>query len=139
VEAIWQGERLEAAVLGVGVNVAPAAVPGKERLAYPATSVESVYGKQVSRPALLRAILEQFLAWRLKLDSPEFLQAWERWLAFRGEWVIALERERPVHEGQLLGLEEDGALRLRDRSGRIFTLHGSEIRLRLLKNRADDR
>ncbi len=142
-EAYWRGDLLESVVLGIGVNVTPDAVPPAAVLNFPATSVETEAGAPIDRLALLHNILEQIIFWRLRLATPEFLQAWELHLAYKGEWVHILNYApaRPsnedagpesVQEGELLGLDSAGGLQLRDRSGRTILIRNGEIHLRPL-------
>jgi BirA family biotin operon repressor/biotin-[acetyl-CoA-carboxylase] ligase len=149
-EAGWQGDQLQAVILGIGVNVAEYSVPPEAELNFPAASVAGCLAApgssaglapaRVDRLELLRAILEKLLDWRPRIGSMEFLSAWEERLAFRGEWVRIVRTgpmaEPPLPdgerewEGQVLGLEGDGALRLLDRSGRVQNLQVGEIHLR---------
>jgi BirA family biotin operon repressor/biotin-[acetyl-CoA-carboxylase] ligase len=142
-EATWRGDFLEGVVLGVGVNVTPQAIPPASELNFPATSVETETGAPVDRLGLLYAILEQIIFWRLRLATPEFLQAWELHLAYKGEWVRVLNAglsqppaasagAETIHEGQLLGLDASGGLRLGDRSGQAIVIHSGELHLRPL-------
>lgn len=133
VEVNWQGDQLAAVILGIGINVTPAAVPTDIELTFPATSIEAELGHPVDRLILLRAILEDLLAWREQLSSPAFLQRWEQWLAFRGEWVSISQADGTWLEGQIgehssLGL--DGALRLQTRSGDTRYIQFGEVHLR---------
>ena len=130
VEARWQGEHLADAILGIGINVAPESVPPPEELDFPATCVETAVGNPVDRWELLRAVLLKLLEWRQRLDSDDLVRAWERRLAFRGEWVRLLQEGAPALEGQVLGLHPDGALRLRLRSGEVAAFSAGELRLR---------
>lgn len=137
VEAAWRGDYAEAIVIGMGLNLSPAAVPPDAAILFPATCVEAESGRPVDRLALLHSILESTLAWREQLDTPHFLQTWEEQLAWRGEWVQILsngETEKPaqIYEGTLLGLDADGAIRLRQADGRIKIIHIGESRLRKL-------
>jgi BirA family biotin operon repressor/biotin-[acetyl-CoA-carboxylase] ligase len=129
-EAHWRGEELVALILGIGINVAPASVPPVEALDFPATCVETELGSSVERWELLHAVLKNLLEWRKHLNSPGFIQAWERRLAFRGEWVSLLAEGQAPMEGQIQGLNPDGALRLRLRSGEVKGFQFGEIRLR---------
>jgi BirA family transcriptional regulator, biotin operon repressor / biotin---[acetyl-CoA-carboxylase] ligase len=129
-EANWIGDRLAAVVLGVGVNVSPPSVPADEQISFPATFVEAALGAPVDRWDLLKAILAALLGWRSRLGTTEFWQAWEDALAFRGEMVdLYIEGSQTIH-GQILGLDREGALRLRVSSGRVETIQFGEVRLR---------
>jgi len=129
-EAGWQGEQLDTVILGIGINVAPSAVPPDEVLHYPATCVEAEAGAPVERWELLHAVLERLLFWNARLDTPEFLEAWNDRLALRDEWVQVTFDDGSPLEGQVLGLSEDGCLRLRDRQGKTHELTGGELNVR---------
>jgi BirA family biotin operon repressor/biotin-[acetyl-CoA-carboxylase] ligase len=133
VEITWVGDQLTAAVLGMGINVAPASVPAENSTTTPATCVETALGRQVSRLNLLQSTVSQVLKWRLHLDSDNFQQAWENKLAYRGEWVnINPEngiKDQPPAEGKVLGLDLEGCLILRSREGHLFTLRSSAYRI----------
>ncbi|GAB4525338.1 MAG: hypothetical protein Fur0018_09690 [Anaerolineales bacterium] len=125
VETAWQGADWQYAVLGMGVNVrSGAALPD---VRFPATDIESVLGRRVPRAELLYVILERLVGWRHGLAGPDFLQTWEMLLAYRGE-TITLEMAHPPHvTGTLLGLCEDGALRLRLSDGRERAFSSGEM------------
>jgi BirA family biotin operon repressor/biotin-[acetyl-CoA-carboxylase] ligase len=128
-EAHWIGDHLSAAILGIGVNVHPKAVPPPAELIFPAISVEAGLGRPVDRLDVLYALLERLLAWRERLESPAFLSAWEARLAYRDEWVTVVRDEDSL-EIQVLGLDPEGALLGRDRNGQELHLHFGEIRVR---------
>jgi BirA family transcriptional regulator, biotin operon repressor / biotin---[acetyl-CoA-carboxylase] ligase len=146
-EAHWHGNELAAIILGIGINIKPASVPSSDELRFPATCVEWALEescqatKPVNRSELLQAVLVELLNWRSRVASPEFIRAWESRLAFRNQWVLVSETGNQAGtisnsdvEGQILGLEADGQLRLRNRSGQILTLRSGELRLRPLEN-----
>ena len=112
VESAWAGNQLDASVLGIGVNVAAAAVPPIEQLAFPATSLETELGHAVDRLKLVRSLLAAIIRWRAQIGGPEFLSAWEEGLAFRGEQVTVGREGEPPLNGTLHGLEADGSLRM---------------------------
>jgi BirA family biotin operon repressor/biotin-[acetyl-CoA-carboxylase] ligase len=127
-EAHWTGDRLQALILGVGINVAAESVPSPALLAFPATSVQAEAAKPIDTPVLLRAVLERLLHWQGKLAQPEFLAAWERRLAYRGQRV-RVESGGSSIEATLLGLAAEGGLRLDlDGSERVF--QAGEVHLR---------
>lgn len=129
VEACWEGEQLNAAVLGIGLNVAPQAVPPASELIYPATSVEAQIGRRVNRQEILRSILLHALERKAGLFADQFLQDWSERLAFRGEWV-QIQEPGGIFEGVLAGLNEDGSLRLTARNGQVISCYAGDLRLR---------
>jgi BirA family biotin operon repressor/biotin-[acetyl-CoA-carboxylase] ligase len=133
VESTWLGEKMESMVLGLGLNIKPAAVPPPEQLNFPATCLEAELprsGCRVQRAALLRQILKSLLDWRDRMAGDIFMQAWDRRLAFRGEMVEILVDGPASRMGQLDGLERNGSLRLISPQGRTFTVPMGEVHLR---------
>jgi BirA family biotin operon repressor/biotin-[acetyl-CoA-carboxylase] ligase len=129
-EAHWSGERLQALILGIGINVAASSVPDAEMLNFPATSLEEAHGRAVDAKAVLRAILRRLIAWRPEIGKAQFTQAWEDRLAYKGE-AIQLENGTQVIRAELAGLTREGAQRLLvDGEERIF--QAGEVHLRPL-------
>ncbi len=134
VESVWMGDQLEALVLGIGVNVLAASVPPADQLLFPATSLESELKRPIDRAESLKEILSALIRWRPKIGTDEFIRTWESYLAFRGEQIqVQKDDERPL-TGKLIGLNDDGSLRLfaNDKS---LAIQFGEIHLRP----ADDR
>ncbi len=125
-EAVWRGERLEAVVVGVGVNLAPQAVPPPEAVDFPAASVADGLGHAPARWDFLARVLTRLAWWRPRLRSEAFLRAWEARLAYRGQQVQAGEAQ-----GMLLGLEADGGLRLQ-KGGAVQVIYALTGHLRPL-------
>ncbi len=108
VEANWQGNKIKNIVLGMGVNVYANSVPND--VLFPATSLEKC---KANRSLLLRQILEAFHKWRPSLGSGDLHNAWEKNLAFRGQQVQIHARDgHLIQEGKILGINQDGSLRL---------------------------
>jgi BirA family biotin operon repressor/biotin-[acetyl-CoA-carboxylase] ligase len=148
-EAQWIGDQLGALILGIGINIAAASVGTALRNAdefrMPATYVEGILERPVDRLELLHDVVAEVIRWRARLASPEFLQAWEASLAFRGERVqvisgqsvgkdglpAGLEGHPPtVIDGLIIGLAPDGSLKLRVRSGEVVAVRAGEVRIR---------
>lgn len=134
VEAHWIGNELVAVVLGIGINVATTSLPPDDwdtlnPHPFPATCIESLKGAPVNRWDLLYDVLEELLIWRDRLSGPEFMQTWQDNLAFQGEWVqIISPGLNAIHKmGQIIALEEDGALKIREKSGELSSLQTGEI------------
>ena len=131
VETVWSGEDVDSLVIGMGVNVHKGSVPPAELLQFPATSLEDELGKEApAREEILFSILSSFVRWRERLGTDELIQAWEEMLAFRGEQVqVQAGSESPV-TGKLLGLEQDGSLRLSDAHDKSVIIRFGDVSLR---------
>ena len=130
VEASWLSEELQAAILGIGINVALDSVPPAGELDFPATSVEAALGSPVDRWGLLRNVLEALLVWLPYLDQARFIQAWQGQLAYLHERVRLIRDGKEPVVGRLLGLGDHGSLRLESPSGEELTFQAGEIQLR---------
>jgi biotin-(acetyl-CoA carboxylase) ligase len=115
---------------------------------FPATSLEDALNQKVDRLELLHHVLKEFLYWRPRIHTDDFLKEWESCLAFRGEWVqvtagesygkdglpVNLEQlPTPIQEGKVLGLAMDGSLKLLTKPGEVLTVSVGELRLGLPK------
>ena len=131
VEAQWSGDQLQAVLLGIGVNLSPAAVPDPALLAYPATCVEAFTHHQLTPEIFLRQILERLLHWRAMLGSPDFLAAWQEHLAWKGQRVSVSGPDVVPLAGVVQGLDVDGALLLQGEGGITQRVIAGDLRLRL--------
>jgi BirA family transcriptional regulator, biotin operon repressor / biotin---[acetyl-CoA-carboxylase] ligase len=135
-ESVWTGEKVDSLVLGVGLNIAPAALPPPDQLSFPATCLEAELPPPrhvvpaFERVLLLQQILQAIRYWRNLLPTIIFLHTWERRLAFRGEQVQVWAAGQAARKGQVDGLEKDGSLRLLSPQGQVFTVQFGEVHLR---------
>lgn len=128
-ESAVSGNRVDHAVVGIGVNVA-LDVSSDPEISDTAASLGSFTDAGVDRAELLRRILQHMDA--LYLDarrgrSP--IPEWRRWLDTLGQRVVV------THHGQSsMGLAEDidplGNLLLRTEDGELLTLTAGDITLR---------
>ncbi|MDD5370094.1 MAG: biotin--[acetyl-CoA-carboxylase] ligase [Anaerolineaceae bacterium] len=132
VEPIFRGDEVQGIVTGIGINVSPDALPPPHQTIFPATSLAGELGRPIDRWQLLRAILSGMLTWRPKLDTDEFLRAWDERLAFKRERVVLSSgyASQPDRTGRLLGIDARGLLRLQDDQGRDFSVAVGEVHLR---------
>ncbi|CAG0983840.1 BirA family transcriptional regulator, biotin operon repressor / biotin---[acetyl-CoA-carboxylase] ligase [Anaerolineales bacterium] len=129
IENIWAGDEVDSLVIGMGVNVYKDSVPPAELLQFPATSLEDELGKNPpAREEILFKILSAFTHWRERIGTDELIQIWEKLLAFRGDQV-QVSGDIPI-TGELLGLESDGSLRLRDASSKSVIVRFGDVSLR---------
>lgn len=131
VESHWQGDQLLALILGIGINIAPSSVP-QETLTYSATSVEDILGKSTDRINFLKGVLENIVDWRKRINSLEFITAWEQRLAFRGQSMrITLEGQASM-QAEIMGLDSLGKLKLQLISGEEIIVQAGEIQIQPL-------
>ncbi|MDO8969308.1 MAG: biotin--[acetyl-CoA-carboxylase] ligase [Saprospiraceae bacterium] len=134
VEAVWQGSQLQGVVVGIGVNVAPSAVPPDNEVLFPATCVEQALGRPLVRMELLAAILRRFFELRPQIGSAAFLHLWQERLAFRGEEVhVDLLGPGETVTGRVEGIDKNGNLRLRKQDGIEIIVSAGDVRLRPLQ------
>jgi BirA family biotin operon repressor/biotin-[acetyl-CoA-carboxylase] ligase len=149
VELRWNGQDLAAAVIGIGINIAPLSLKpdllDAGSFSLPATCVENVLRQPVDRLQLLHTILRELFSWLPRLSSPAFIRAWEDCLAYRGQWVELLgdatvtpktQPSAPSKSlmGKVIGLGSDGSLRLFTGKGKLIAAKMGEIRLRPTTN-----
>ena len=135
-ESVWTGEKVDSLVVGVGLNIKPAALPPPDQLNFPATCLEaelpppSHIVPAFEQVILLQQILQALRYWRTLIATNLFLHTWERRLAFRGEQVEIWVDGQALRKGQVDGLEQDGSLRLLSPQGLAFTVQFGEVHLR---------
>lgn len=134
-EAQWEGNQLQAVIIGIGVNIAPPSVPADETLNFPATCIENHLSEFVKRLELLRTILAKTLEDRMRISTPTFIEDWEKRLAYMGEQVQIIENEKKINQGVVSGLDTSGRLILLLEDGRLQPLTTGEIHLRPLVDR----
>jgi BirA family biotin operon repressor/biotin-[acetyl-CoA-carboxylase] ligase len=131
IETVWSGDNVDSLVIGMGINIHKVSVPPAELLQFPATSLENELGENTpAREDFLFSILSAFIRWRERLGTDELIHAWEEMLAFRGEQVQAQAGDESHITGELIGLESDGSLRLRDAHGKSVIIRFGDVSLR---------
>ena len=131
IELVWSGEDVECVVIGIGINVAKGAVPTTDILRFPAISLEHVLGEAPDSNKLLHDILASLISLRPHMRTESFMSSWEKSLAYSGRQVrVELGGDQSV-TGQVIGLESDGSLKLRDENGRSIPVRFGDVHLRL--------
>jgi BirA family biotin operon repressor/biotin-[acetyl-CoA-carboxylase] ligase len=131
IETVWSGDDVDSLVIGMGINVHKASVPPVELLQFPATSLEDALGKEApAREDILFSVLNAFINWRERMGTDELITAWDEILAFRGEQVQVQAGGESHITGELLGLESDGSLRLRDAHDNSVIIRFGDVSLR---------
>jgi len=109
-EAIWEGDKLQGVVLGIGVNVRVDFT--NSELATIATSIETVLNRRCDRADLLTMLLARLDYWSNRLGSDELFQAWRSRLDTLGRVVtvdgITGTATDVTYEGALVIQKSDG-------------------------------
>ena len=128
-EMTSEGGRVGHVVVGVGLNVNGLAFPGE--LAERATSLRLAAGRAFDRATVLAAVLESFerLYEDFRALGPEAAAgAWQPFAPLGERCRVGAPAGGGAGvEGVALGVDADGALRLRDDSGRIHRVLSGEI------------
>ncbi len=109
-------------LIGVGINLAQHEFPPE--LGGRATSVALETGRAVGRDAMLEAVLEEFDAWRGRLESLGFGPVRARWLALAD--TIGQTVTVDAVTGVAVDLASDGAL-LVEENGRVRRIVAGEL------------
>lgn len=130
-ETVWNGEELLGLVVGIGVNVLPQSIPPKELLQFPATCLQDHSLNPIDRFEVMEALINAFSFWRSQIHLPEFMNQWQKTLAFRGEKVYIKQKDGSVQtSGILSGLTSDGNLEILSENNQIQTITVGDVHLR---------
>lgn len=125
VEAQSQGNKLEAIVIGIGVNIGGDVPP---EIAGIATTLEAASGKPIDREAFIAALLAYVERWidrYVAMGLEEIIPAWTDRMAI-GIAAKATVGGTPL-VGEVAGLDDDGALLLRDRDGALHRVRTGDV------------
>ena len=129
-ETQWEGNRLNALILGVGINLLHGSAPDIPDLNYPASSVEDETGVIIPRAAWIRTFLTQLINLRPLLGKKKFFDLWENCLAYKGEETRLVHQDGSFERCTVTGIAPDGSLITTDQNGRTKTWIAGEISLR---------
>jgi BirA family transcriptional regulator, biotin operon repressor / biotin---[acetyl-CoA-carboxylase] ligase len=129
--ALGENGRDAALVVGMGLNVnIPPAQLGA--LAPNAGSLSALTDKQVSRVALLDALLNEIeCRYEALLRGVDPVGAWQAQLAWQGR-PVAVNCGTTVVQGILVGVDDQGCLNVRVAGGTVRTFSAGDVSLRLL-------
>jgi BirA family transcriptional regulator, biotin operon repressor / biotin---[acetyl-CoA-carboxylase] ligase len=115
---------------GINLNVPSADFPPELRAI--ATSILAATGRRVDRSTFAADLFGSFERLYDEFLSRGFSRLRERWDAYSvlsGEWV-SIEGAGETFEGRVLGIDEEGALRLEGRQGRITRALAGDVTLK---------
>jgi BirA family biotin operon repressor/biotin-[acetyl-CoA-carboxylase] ligase len=129
-EAVWDGDFCRGVIVGIGVNIAPVSMPESDIFPLPAISINEVAGKKIDRWQLLYWILDIFFQEQSKLGSKSFFEQWEKRLAYQGERVTIIPISGTSFTGKMLGINQNGDLRVELDDGATKEIAAGDVHLR---------
>jgi BirA family biotin operon repressor/biotin-[acetyl-CoA-carboxylase] ligase len=135
VEAHSQGHRVDAVIVGIGVNLSAAGAAGAAgavgwptELAATAISMEQAAGAPVDRAAFLEQLLAHVERWIDRYVASGLAAIAPAWRDRMASGITARARVDGVELcGELAGLDGDGALLLRDAGGRLHCVRSGDV------------
>ena len=128
-ESVFQADRSPVAIVGIGINVNTALEQFPAELRPRVTSLALAAGRFVPRAPLIAAILEHFeRAYHAFLQQglAPILPRWLHYGRIAGK-PVRCSTEHGIREGVVVGLDADGALRVRDRDGSRLRIVSGEV------------
>lgn len=128
-ELIGVGPEIEAVVIGVGINLNQESQDFSEQLRPFAASLKQILKKEVSPIPLLEKILPEIFIEIEKLgkEGPAGLvKSWEQKSGMLGK-NIRIRDENGEFTGKVLGLEDDGPLKVKGEDGNIRKVLAGDV------------
>ncbi len=131
-EARVDSDQIRDLVFGLGLNVNSPRDEWPSDLARRAISLAEITGQPLDLNRLAAALIGRvLLAWQAFAEGDHlerFADLWHRYDLLRGKPIVLLEGGRR-HHGVVSGLDDEGALLLRDASGRSHRFRAGEVTL----------
>jgi len=133
VESAIEGDRLQYAVIGIGVNIAQQAFP--DEISRVATSLRIETGRLIAPEEFARPLLERLAEWydAAVKEPARLLTRWEALSSYAQGCAVRVESSDWSIEGVTRGLAKTGALRVELATGEIREVFSGEVSLRARK------
>lgn len=125
VEAHSQGHRLDAVIVGIGVNLAGEPPP---EVATTAITLEQAAGAPIDRDAFIAQLLSHVEHWIDRYVASGIASIAPAWHARMAPGIVARARVDGAELiGEVAGLDRDGALLLRDDAGALHRVRSGDV------------
>lgn len=123
-------EQVHFVILGVGVNLNMTGEQFPEELNYPATSVFLETGEKVDRVLFIRTFLEKLDGFYTEFIADGFVPIRRRWEALCElmNARVRIDQQQGALQGTVVGLDNDGALRLQLDDGRVERVLAGDVK-----------
>jgi BirA family biotin operon repressor/biotin-[acetyl-CoA-carboxylase] ligase len=134
VESAVEGERLQYAVIGIGVNLSQEQFAND--IANTATSLLIETGRRIAPEEFASHLLDRLERWyRISIEErAQVIDRWEQLSSYARGSVVQIESSGGLIEGVTRGLSPTGALLLEMSSGVINEIVSGEVRLRKVRS-----
>ena len=125
-------DRINFVVIGIGVNMNMSKKMLPDELRLIATSLKEEAGEEISRIDFIQTLYLNMEKWYKKYLKDGFepvRNAWKGYFRMEGKMVKVKEMDRVI-EGAALGIDEDGALILREKGGNILRVTSGDVEVR---------
>jgi BirA family transcriptional regulator, biotin operon repressor / biotin---[acetyl-CoA-carboxylase] ligase len=126
VEAHSQGNRLDAVIIGIGVNLVTSGLPAE--LAATAIALDEAAGAAIDRMEFIDVLLACVERWIDRYIASGLLAIAPAWHERMATGVSARARSAGIElQGEVAGLDGDGALLLRDALGQLHRVRSGDV------------
>ena len=126
VESHSQGGRLDAVIVGIGVNLVTTALPGE--LATTAIALDEATGAAIDRARFIDTLLAHVECWIDRYVASGLAAITAAWHARMAGGITARARIDGADVlGEIAGLASDGALLLRDGRGQVHRVRSGDV------------
>jgi BirA family biotin operon repressor/biotin-[acetyl-CoA-carboxylase] ligase len=123
IENTWQGRKITSSVIGVGINV------NQKHFCSDApnpVSLYQIFRKKFSRKTLLKTILSAIEGYYIHIDAEQIRNKYHHSL-YRKEGLHLFRSENHVFDAEIMGVEADGRLMLKEKTGKISGYYFKEV------------
>lgn len=125
-------DKINAIIMGIGMNVNQKEQDFPKELHNIATSLAIETGKEISRSELVKRILENLEKYYLLYLEKGFAPLkllWESYAVSLGKEIIARTISGNI-SGKALGITEEGVLKIEDQNGQIHKIYSADIEMK---------
>ena len=116
--------------MGIGINLFPESIPENSAFIFPATYLQKHCKKKIQAEKFLKAVLEKIIHLRASIASSNFIEEYQKRLAYLYESVFLISPDGTSKSGVCVGVNQQGALRLHGVNGKIMEFPAGDLSLR---------
>ena len=126
-----KGEKIEFALVGIGLNLNVKKSSFPQVLRNKATSIEEELGNRIHLADFLHPLFETMEEYYLQLKAGKIDSLKEEWLTFSlpSGYLIEVASAKKTYQGQFVGISEEGALILRGSYGHWEELREGDVKI----------